>query len=72
MWEGSTSFLRSDPKRTRQFGSPDFAIALATIEAHYFVNRGFFSSEDQLLDGVDDIRAIPAVIVQGRYDVVCP
>ena len=72
IWEGSTSFLKSEPRRTKQFGSPDFAIALATIEAHYFVNRGFFSSEDQLLDGVDAIRAIPAVIVQGRYDVVCP
>ena len=72
IWEGSTSFLRSDRKRTQQFGSPDFAIALATIEAHYFVNNGFFSSEDQLLDGVDAIRDIPGVIVQGRYDVVCP
>lgn len=72
IWEGSTSFLRSDPKRTEQFGSPDFAVALATIEAHYFVNRGFFSTEDQLLEGVDAIRGIPAVLVQGRYDVVCP
>ena len=72
IWEGSTSFLRSDPKRTEQFGSPDFAVALATIEAHYFVNRGFFGSEDQLLEGVEAIRGIPAVIVQGRYDVVCP
>ena len=56
IWEGSTSFLRSDPKRTKQFGSPDFAIALATIEAHYFVNRGFFSCENQLLDGVGAIQ----------------
>jgi proline iminopeptidase len=36
------------------------------------VNHGFFTSENQLLDGVDKIRSIPAVIVQGRYDVVCP
>ena len=72
IWEGSTSFLKSDPKRTGQFGSPDFATALATIETHYFVNRGYFTSEDQLLEGVDSIRSIPGVIVQGRYDVVCP
>ena len=72
VWEGATSFIASDAKRTKQFASPDFALALATIEAHYFVNRGFFASDDQLLEGVGAIRAITAVIVQGRYDVVCP
>ena len=72
VWEGSTSFLASDPKRTQQFAAADFAVALACIETHYFINRGFFDSEDKLLDGVEIIRDIPAVIVQGRYDVVCP
>ena len=42
------------------------------IEAHYFQNRGFFEVDDQLLRDVGRIRHIPAVIVQGRYDVVCP
>ena len=42
------------------------------IENHYFVNGGFLEHERQLLDGVDLIRHIPGVIVQGRYDVVCP
>ena len=50
----------------------DFAAAFARIEAHYFVNRGFLDPDDQLLRDVDRIRHIPAVIVQGRYDVVCP
>jgi proline iminopeptidase len=72
VWEGATSSLRPNPKREDQFASPEFALALARIEAHYFVNRGFFSHENQLLDGVDRIRHIPAVIVHGRYDVVCP
>ena len=72
IWEGSTSFLTPDAKRTKQFGTPEFALALARIETHYFTNRGFFASEDELLNGVDLIRHIPAVIVQGRYDVVCP
>ncbi len=72
VWEGSTSFLASNPKRTQQFAAADFAVALACIETHYFINTGFFESENQLLDGVDAIRTIPAVIVQGRYDVVCP
>jgi len=72
VWEGATSFLIPDPERTRQFETADFALALARIETHYFVNKGFFDSEDQLLNGVEAIRSIPAVIVQGRYDVVCP
>ena len=49
-----------------------FALAVARIECHYFVNRGFLRSESQLLDDVPRIRHIPATIVQGRYDVVCP
>ena len=72
IWEGATSSLRPNPERTSQFGAPAFALALARIEAHYFANRGFFETEDQLLRGVDRIRSVPAVIVQGRYDVVCP
>jgi proline iminopeptidase len=72
IWEGATSSLKPNPQREDQFGSPEFALALARIEAHYFVNRGFFAHENQLLDGVGQIRTIPAVIVHGRYDVVCP
>jgi proline iminopeptidase len=72
IWEGATSFLHFDASRTKRFGTPDFAIALARIEAHYFINYGFFSAENELLAGIDLIRHIPAVIVQGRYDVVCP
>ena len=45
---------------------------LARIECHYFKNGGCFEHPDQLLDGVQAIRHIPAVIVQGRYDVCCP
>jgi proline iminopeptidase len=72
VWEGATSSLKPNPKREVEFGAPEFALALARIEAHYFVNRGFLSHENQLLDGVDRIRHLPGVIVHGRYDVVCP
>jgi len=71
-WEGATSFLRSNPSYVAKFDNPDYAAAFARIEAHYFVNRGFMSSDDQLLRDVERIRHIPAVIVQGRYDMVCP
>jgi proline iminopeptidase len=71
VWEGATSSLLANEERERAFALDDFATALAMIETHYFVNGGFFESESQLLDGVFRIRHIPAVIVQGRYDVVC-
>jgi proline iminopeptidase len=72
VWEGSTSKLVTDPELVKRFGTGRFADAFARIEAHYFVNRGFFTTDDQLLRDVKRIRHIPAVIVQGRYDVVCP
>ncbi len=72
IWEGTTSKLRVDPAAVKRFGRGKFADAFARIEAHYFVNGGFFERDDQLLRGVKRIRHIPAVIVQGRYDVVCP
>jgi proline iminopeptidase len=72
VWEGSTSKLISDPSLLNRFSQDSFAEAFARIECHYFVNKGFFSSDDQLLQNVDRIRHLPATIVQGRYDVVCP
>lgn len=72
VWEGSTSKLYPDSDLMERFGDEEFAIAFARIECHYFINKGFFEREDQLLVNVDKIRQIPAVIVQGRYDIVCP
>ena len=72
IWEGTTSKLFVDPKVVKRFGGGKFADAFARIEAHYFVNKGFFERDDQLLRGAKKIRSIPGVIVQGRYDVVCP
>jgi proline iminopeptidase len=72
IWEGATSYLQAKDHDLAQFSNPDIAAAFARIECHYFVHRGFLQREDQLLRGVRKIRHIPAVIVQGRYDVVCP
>jgi proline iminopeptidase len=71
-WEAATSYLFVNEDNVHRWNEEDFAIAVARIECHYFINRGFFEREDQLLANVDRIRHIPAVIVQGRYDVVCP
>ena len=72
VWEASTSFLHSNGDNIKKWSGDQFALAVARIECHYFVNRGFLRNESQLLDDVPRIRHIPATIVQGRYDVVCP
>ena len=72
IWEGSTSKLFHDPKLVKKFAGGRFADAFARIEAHYFVHEGFLDGDDQLLRDAKKIRRIPGVIVQGRYDVVCP
>ncbi|HVY81310.1 MAG TPA: prolyl aminopeptidase, partial [Steroidobacteraceae bacterium] len=73
VWEGATSYLRLNPEYVTKFREDGaYAAAFARIECHYFVNRGFLRSDNQLIEDVGKIRHIPAVIVQGRYDVVCP
>ncbi|AKT39260.1 prolyl aminopeptidase [Chondromyces crocatus] len=72
VWEGTTSCLRQNPELIARTQGEVFSLAFARIECHYFANGGFMERETQLLDDVDRIRHIPTVIVQGRYDVVCP
>ncbi len=72
VWEGTTLSLLHDPERVAKFALADYAIAFARIECHYFVNKGFFDRDDQLLADAGRIRHIPGVIVHGRYDVVTP
>ena len=72
IWEGSTSKLFFDSHSIERFADPEFALAFARIECHYFMNNCFFDTDNFLLENVSKIRHIPGVIVQGRYDVVCP
>jgi proline iminopeptidase len=71
-WEGSTATLRPDPGGRPGFADAAYARAFSRIECHYFRNRGFLRQDGQILAEVDRIRDIPGVIVQGRYDMVCP
>ena len=48
-----------------------FSEAFARIECNYFIHKGWFDPEDQLLQTIPLIRHIPSAIVQERYDVVC-
>ena len=72
IWEGGTSYLRVPDDYASSHGDAQFALAFARIENHYFVNKGFFDADDQLLRDAHRIADIPGVIVHGRYDVVCP
>ncbi|MGH8184463.1 MAG: prolyl aminopeptidase [Rhodanobacteraceae bacterium] len=72
VWEASTSFLLQDEAYVRASAGDAFALAFAGIENHYFVNRGFFEHDDELLRNASRLHGVPAVIVQGRHDVVCP
>jgi proline iminopeptidase len=70
-WEGATITLLPDKTVADSFVADDVALAMARIETHYFVNKGFMP-EGKLLNDIAKIRRIPAVIVHGRYDVLCP
>jgi proline iminopeptidase len=71
LWEGRTLTLVPNTHIIEFFGSPHVALALARIEAHYFVHDTFLAP-DQILANAARLRGIPGVIVHGRYDVVCP
>lgn len=70
-WEGETITLLPDPDVSSAFYGEDYALAFARIENHFFVHSGWMD-EGQLIRDAGKLRAIPAVIVQGRYDIACP
>ena len=70
-FEASCSTLLPNPELVSAFCSDKTALSLSRIEAHYFVNH-IFLPDNSLLAQLDRIRMIPTIIVQGRYDAVCP
>ncbi|MDH3579907.1 MAG: prolyl aminopeptidase [Hyphomicrobiales bacterium] len=72
VWEGTTLSLLPNESRVRNFAEDEYALAFARIECHYFVNRGFFDRDDQLIADAHKLVGIPGVIVHGRYDIVTP
>ena len=72
MWEGSALSLHHNPARVAAMGAAKFATAFARIECHYFQNRGFLDSDDQLIARAGLLRDIPGIIVHGRYDLCTP
>lgn len=70
-WEGRCATLDPSPAVVDHFSGPRFALALARIECHYFVNDCFIRP-DQILAECHRLADIPGVIVHGRYDIICP
>jgi proline iminopeptidase len=71
IWEGRCATLHPNPDVVEHFGHPHVAIALARIECHYFMNQSFLEP-GQIVRDAHKLANIPAVIVHGRYDMVCP
>ena len=70
VWEGETSTLLPEGPPTRN-AEESFALAFSRIENHYFVHGGWMA-EGELLTRAASLNSIPGVIIQGRYDMVCP
>ena len=71
-WEGDCLSMQGPGARPTRFDEDRFVEAFARIENHYFVNNGFFETDNWLLDHVEALKAIPVHIVHGRYDVLTP
>lgn len=71
-WEAAALKLLFDPVLYKQFIQDDHADALARIECHYFLNKGFFKTDHWLLEHAGALAQIPGMIIQGRYDMICP
>jgi proline iminopeptidase len=71
-WEIGTSCLEVKKSSVDEYEDPKKNLPFARIESHYFVNKAFFKTDNFILDNINQIKHIPCVIVQGRYDVVCP
>jgi proline iminopeptidase len=70
-WEGQTSTLLPSNSVVSTFTEPFMAVSLSRIECHYFMNNSFLEP-NQILKNAHRLADIPGVIVQGRYDIVCP
>jgi proline iminopeptidase len=70
-YEGACSTLLPNPETVAAFGDDRLALGLARIEAHFFSHH-LYSDDNDLLSRIGSIRHLPATIVQGRYDMVCP
>lgn len=70
-WEGMTATLQTDASLIKSFSASFTALSIARIECHYFMHQCWLRP-NQIIEDIDKIRHIPAWLVHGRYDVICP
>ncbi len=71
VWEARVATLEPNQALVNQFSNPHLAVAMAKISSHYFAHDCFIE-ENQIIDNADKLEGIPGIIVQGRYDMLCP
>ena len=71
IYEGACSTLLPNPETVAAFGEDRLALGLARLEAHYFTHH-LFEGERDLIAGIAPLRRLPGIVIQGRYDMVCP
>lgn len=71
LWEGRCATLRPNTEVIEAFSQTHMALSLARIEAHYFIHEAFISN-NHILENMHKLSDIPATIIHGRYDIVCP
>lgn len=69
-WENALASIHSSGVSGE--GPGEYARAFARLENHYFINHGFLDNDDQIIENMHRISHIPGIIVQGRYDMICP
>lgn len=73
LWSGWESALAMLETRQDRGSAPgEYARAFSRLENHYFVNNAFLDEKTAILNNLDQLADIPGVIVQGRYDMICP
>lgn len=71
LYEGACSSLLPNFETITTEEQKQHALAMARIECHYFLNE-VRAGKHSLLSHLDTLRKIPATIIQGRYDLICP
>jgi proline iminopeptidase len=71
-WVGWENALATIEREAGRDSPADYARAFARLENHYFVHGGFLEADDHILSRMGRIAHIPGIVVQGRYDMICP
>ncbi|QDP73119.1 prolyl aminopeptidase [Legionella israelensis] len=71
LWQARCSSMQPHLNVIDQYSDPHFALALSTLESH-FISHRYFIEEGQILENAHKIRHIPAYLIHGRYDMICP